>query len=204
MGHYFLFLWKICAGLLINGSAGNTLYNRNGLYAQLCVLVNIWHLCLSAPQFCSDLLGFYLTCRQHLLLFSSSSEKFFFFPMEVWQQDFDKKQSVRCTIFESLHCNEIPIYVFLSWELRGLSPNIHIHVPVSKLYIPRTGPHIFLQQNRQIDLRCGNWDCGRAIPFLEIFVSNFRYCFFAVCCRLGGSYKNMSLHAIRGQALGFP
>ncbi len=27
---------------------------------------------------------------------------------------------------------------------------------------------------------CGNWDCGRAIPFLGICVSNFRYCFFAV------------------------
>ncbi len=27
---------------------------------------------------------------------------------------------------------------------------------------------------------CGNWDCGRAIPFLGIFGSNFRYWFFAV------------------------
>jgi len=25
----------------------------------------------------------------------------------------------------------------------------------------------------------GNWDCGRTIPFLGIFVSNCRYCFFA-------------------------
>ncbi len=49
----------------------------------------------------------------------------------------------------------------------------------------------FLQQNRQIHRgnvhinrsqthECGNWDCGRAIPFLGIFVSNFRYWFFAV------------------------
>jgi hypothetical protein len=36
----------------------------------------------------------------------------------------------------------------------GLSPNFHIHLSVSDLYIPRIGPHIFLQQNRQID--CGN------------------------------------------------
>jgi hypothetical protein len=28
------------------------------------------------------------------------------------------------------------------WELRGLSPNFHIHVSVSDLYIPRIGPHI--------------------------------------------------------------
>jgi hypothetical protein len=54
-----------------------------------------------------------------------------------------------CTI---LHCNENPIYIFLFWELRGLSPNIHINMSVmSDSYIPRIGPHIFLQQNRQID-----------------------------------------------------
>jgi hypothetical protein len=49
------------------------------------------------------------------------------------------------------HCKENPSYVFLSWELRGLSPNfhIHIHVSVSDLYIPRIGPHTSQQQNRQ-------------------------------------------------------
>jgi hypothetical protein len=46
---------------------------------------------------------------------------------------------------------KIPFYVFLFWELRGLSPNFHIHVSVSDLYIPRIGPHISLQQNRQTD-----------------------------------------------------
>jgi hypothetical protein len=40
------------------------------------------------------------------------------------------------------HCNENPIYVFLFWELRSLSPNFHIHVSVSNLYVPRIGPHI--------------------------------------------------------------
>ncbi len=30
--------------------------------------------------------------------------------------------------------------------MRGLSPNFHIHVSVSDLYIPRIGPHISLQQ----------------------------------------------------------
>jgi hypothetical protein len=49
------------------------------------------------------------------------------------------------------HCKENPIYVFLSWELRGLGPNSHIHVTVSDLYIPRICPHISLQQNRQTD-----------------------------------------------------
>jgi hypothetical protein len=28
-------------------------------------------------------------------------------------------------------------------------PNFHIHFSVSNLYIPRIGPHIFLQQNKQ-------------------------------------------------------
>ncbi len=48
-----------------------------------------------------------------------------------------------------IHCKENPIYVFLIWELRGLSPNFHIHVSVSELYITRIGPHISLQQNRR-------------------------------------------------------
>jgi hypothetical protein len=51
-----------------------------------------------------------------------------------------------------LHCKENPNYVFLFWELRGRSPNFHIHVFVRDLYIPRISPHISLQQNRQTDL----------------------------------------------------
>jgi hypothetical protein len=49
------------------------------------------------------------------------------------------------------HCKENPIYVIMFWELRGLSPNFYIYVSVSDLYIPRIGPHISLQQNRQTD-----------------------------------------------------
>jgi hypothetical protein len=50
----------------------------------------------------------------------------------------------QCRVIEAsnLHCNENPIYVFLFWELRGLSPNVNIHVSVSDLYIPRIGLHI--------------------------------------------------------------
>jgi len=46
---------------------------------------------------------------------------------------------------------EISIFIFPEKELRGLSPNFHIHVSVSDLYIPKIGPSIFLQQNRQTD-----------------------------------------------------
>jgi hypothetical protein len=48
-----------------------------------------------------------------------------------------------------MHCKENPIYVFLFWELRGLSPNFNIHVSVSDSYIPRIDPHISLQQKGQ-------------------------------------------------------
>jgi hypothetical protein len=87
------------------------------------------------------------------------------------------------------HCKEISTYVFPEKELRGLSPNFHIHVSASDLYFPSFGPPIFHQQNRQTDqgnLSVAhrnmnmNWDCSRAVPFLGIFVSNFRYCVFAV------------------------
>ncbi len=92
----------------------------------------------------------------------------------------------------TVHCNESLIYVFPGKELRGQSPKFHIHVSVSDLYIPRIGPQIFLQQNRQTD--CGTRNIkiahrnlnveieteGCAIPFLGLFVSNFRYCVFAV------------------------
>ncbi len=55
------------------------------------------------------------------------------------------------TVQSSIHSNEHPSYVFLFWKLRGLSPNLHIHVSVSHLYISRICPHIWLQQNRQTD-----------------------------------------------------
>ncbi len=40
-----------------------------------------------------------------------------------------------------LHCNGNSVYIFLFWKLRGLSPNFHIHMSESDLYIPRIGPH---------------------------------------------------------------
>jgi hypothetical protein len=41
--------------------------------------------------------------------------------------------------------------IFPEKELCGLSPNIHIHVTVSDLHIPRINPHIWLQQNMWSD-----------------------------------------------------
>jgi hypothetical protein len=64
-----------------------------------------------------------------------------------------------------MHCKENPIDEFLFWEMHGLSPNFHNHVSISDLYIPRIGPHISLQQNKQTDpgnlsqiYECRNWE----------------------------------------------
>jgi hypothetical protein len=43
------------------------------------------------------------------------------------------------------------IDVFLEKELRGLSPNFHMHVSVSDLYIPTIGLPILLQENMWTD-----------------------------------------------------
>jgi hypothetical protein len=60
-------------------------------------------------------------------------------------------------------------------------------VPVSDLYIPRIGPQFPLAEKadpsweyiiRTQTHECGNWDPD--IPFLGIFVSNFRHFVFAV------------------------
>jgi hypothetical protein len=90
-----------------------------------------------------------------------------------------------------LHCNGKSIYVFLFWELRGLSPSFHIHVSVSDLFSPRIGPHISSSRQkadpsgeyiiRSQTHECGNWDRDPDIPFLGLFISNFRHFVFAVC-----------------------
>ncbi len=115
----------------------------------------------------------------------------------------EQKLQDRLPVCHIPHCNKKHIYVFPEKEVRGpqsqfphscvCKPFIYKYVDRSWEYIPRIGPHIFLQQNRQTDRgntvqyinrsqthECGNWNWGRAIPFLAIFVSNFRYCVFAV------------------------
>jgi hypothetical protein len=53
---------------------------------------------------------------------------------------------------EREHCRENAMYVFPEKKLRGLSPNFHIHVSVSDLYIPRIG-FSCMQQNRHTVVR---------------------------------------------------
>jgi hypothetical protein len=56
----------------------------------------------------------------------------------------------------------------------------------SSLYITRSQTH-----------ECGNCHCGRAIPFLGIFISNFLYWFFAVRNELRPSTEFLSLFSLK-------
>ncbi len=78
----------------------------------------------------------YLRIRQQVLLSCAKQ----------WQSSFTFSilgNSIPTIILPlAMHCNENPIFVLLFWELRCLSPNFHIHVSMSDLYIPRIGSHI--------------------------------------------------------------
>ncbi len=71
-----------------------------------------------------------------------------------------------------MHCNENPIYVFLFWGLRGLSPNFHIHVSVGDLYIPRSGPHFSCSRIGRMD--CGNIQIAHRQRNVEIGTVGYR------------------------------
>jgi hypothetical protein len=66
------------------------------------------------------------------------------------EEEWANLHSICLYIFILKMCNENPLYVFLEKELRGLSPNFHIHVSVSDLNISRISPDIFMQQYRNI------------------------------------------------------
>jgi hypothetical protein len=80
----------------------------------------------------------------------------------LYRQEYKKHDKSRLCTLEKLisllvsplsqHCKEFSVFLFPERELRGLSQKHEYR----------------------------NWDCGRAVPVLGIFVSNFRYCVFAV------------------------
>ncbi len=105
------------------------------------------------------------------------------------------------------HRNENPIYVFSEKDLRGLSPNFHTYVSVSDLYIPRIGPHICLQQNRQTD----PWDIYSKSLTDNSFSGNicFKFSVLCLCCTVKFALMDRDfefsiiLPLSRGEKLGF-
>ncbi len=79
--------------------------------------------------------------------------------------------------FKQPALQESAFYVLLEKKLRGLRTKLHNQVSVSDLYIPAIGPPIrqtdWERYNRATKHKCRNWDWGRAVSFLGIFVSNF-------------------------------
>jgi hypothetical protein len=84
-------------------------------------------------------------------------------------------------------------------NLRGLVPNFYIHVSVRDFNDPyfsvlrlRTYRKKYI--NRSQIHECRNWKRDRAVSFLEIFFSNFRYSAFAMRFRIhryeAASHKN--------------
>jgi hypothetical protein len=73
----------------------------------------------------------------------------------------------------------VPVSTFMClWAIHIFPGSVHIFSSAEKA--DRSWGYI----NRSQTHECGNWDWGRAVPFLGIFVSNFRYCVFAVGCTI--------------------
>ncbi len=105
-----------------------------------------------------------------------------------------------------MHCKDampkkFETKIFLGKELRGYTYNSYIHASASNFYISLIGLPILLQENRWderrkhiqyrslIDTWCGNWDRGRAIPFLVIHKSKF-------LCSVPGYFFSFLSHVV--------
>jgi hypothetical protein len=77
-------------------------------------------------------------------------------------------------------------------------PNFHIHVSVSDLHIPRIGPHIFLQQNRQTDP--GNRYCTSHGNWLwphNFFSGNICFKFSVLCLYARYIFERLYTYKLR-------
>jgi hypothetical protein len=104
------------------------------------------------------------------------------------------RSDLLCSV-SGLHCNCNSLYIFLFWELRGLSPNFHIHVSVNDLYIPRISPHISSSRKGRPIVAIYNslkytwmWKLGLILQYsfsgnicLQFSVSKFQFSAFCLC-----------------------
>ncbi len=81
-----------------------------------------------------------------LTSYSLAAERFFFrckadfVNFDTFGRKFSRKFQYNGVHSTTMHCNENPIYVYPEKKLRALSPNVHLHVSVRDLYIPKIGP----------------------------------------------------------------
>ncbi len=102
-------------------------------------------------------------------------------------------------IFQYYALQRKAIYVFLFWELRGLSPDFHIHVPVSDLYIPRIGSHISCKRiSRSIEGRLfksltDNWMWKLGLCLGNSFSGNIYFQFSIFVLSVCGISQNRAI-----------
>ncbi len=99
----------------------------------------LWHKHLSVPIFCLGLLDIHPTCRKHVRLLISSSEKFFLFPMAAWRWDFTEKTPSNYTVYLRAYstigdcCAEkghMTMHIWLKFRLPLVKTPVHYIISV--------------------------------------------------------------------------
>ncbi len=98
-----------------------------------------------------------------------------------------------------LHCNGNSTYIFLFLEIAGPQPQFPHSCVCERFIYSQDRSTYFLLQKRQTHRsqthECGNWDWGPDIPFLGIFVSNFRH--RSLQCKKGLIHGIIKLFRVR-------